>query len=106
MAANCSEQQLPIDAVKIALDVDIEHPVEPPAPLSVLLPHGGASTTDLLVQNGRDPIARYKLGQIEAEGVISFPQMGVWERREPPLTKFPDANSAMRAAGDRPNKSA
>src|SRR5277367_233227 len=37
MVANCLEQQLPIDAVKIALDVNIEHPVEPPAALSGLL---------------------------------------------------------------------
>src|SRR5271166_5447117 len=37
MVANCLEQQLPIDAVKIALDVNIEHPVEPPAAPSGLL---------------------------------------------------------------------
>src|SRR5438270_13886612 len=37
MVTNCLEQQLPIDAVKIALDVNIEHPVEPPASLSGLL---------------------------------------------------------------------
>src|SRR4051812_14467737 len=30
------EQQLPIDAVEVALDVDIEHPVKPPAALTGL----------------------------------------------------------------------
>ena len=36
MVANCLEQQRPIDAVKIALDVHIEHPIEPPAALAGL----------------------------------------------------------------------
>src|SRR5207245_8180208 len=34
MFADRLEQQLPIDAVEIALDVDIEHPVVPPATLT------------------------------------------------------------------------
>src|SRR3712207_6222701 len=34
MMTNCLEQQLPVDAVEVALDVDIEHPVEPPAALT------------------------------------------------------------------------
>ena len=40
MVTNCLEQQLPIDAVKIALDVNIEHPVEE------LSPNFGDGVTD------------------------------------------------------------
>src|SRR6516162_5526324 len=57
MVANCLEQQRPIDAVKIALDVNIEHPVEPPAALSGL-PEGvdrrsaGAVSVGVIVEDG------------------------------------------------------
>src|SRR5215831_1422900 len=57
MVANRFEQQLPIDAVKIALDVNIEHPVEPPAALSGL-PEGidrrsaGAVSIGVIVEDG------------------------------------------------------
>src|SRR6516225_3788355 len=57
MVANCLEQQRPIDAVKIALDVNIEHPVEPPAALSGL-PEGvdrrsaGAVSIGVIVEDG------------------------------------------------------
>ena len=56
--------------------------------LSICL-RGGASTQELLVQNSRDPMARYKLCQIETEGAISFPQMGVWEPRETAPDEIP-----------------
>src|SRR5437763_16068966 len=57
MVTNCLEQQLPIDAVKIALDVNIEHPVEPPAALSGLLEgvdrrSAGAVSIGVLVEDG------------------------------------------------------
>src|SRR5271169_2021446 len=57
MVANCLEQQLPIDAVKIALDVNIEHPVEPPAALSGLLEgvdrrSAGAVSIGVIVEDG------------------------------------------------------
>ena len=57
MVANCLEQQLPIDAVKIALDVDIEHPVEPPAAPSGLLEgvdrrSAGAVSIGVIVEDG------------------------------------------------------
>src|SRR6185436_20905725 len=34
MYADCSEQQLPIDAIEVALHVDVEGPVIPPASLT------------------------------------------------------------------------
>src|SRR5438874_7836252 len=57
MVANGLEQQLPIDAVKIALNVDIEHPVEPPAALSGPLEgvdrrSTGAVSIGVLVEDG------------------------------------------------------
>src|SRR5947207_12671580 len=65
MVTNCLEQQLPIDAVKIALDVNvkialdvnIEHPVEPPAALSGLLEgvdrrSTGAVSIGVIVEDG------------------------------------------------------
>src|SRR5258708_1919358 len=57
MVANCLEQQLPIDAVKIALDINIEHPVEPPATLSGLLEgvdrrSAGAVSIGVIVEDG------------------------------------------------------
>jgi hypothetical protein len=73
--------------------------------LSICL-RGGASTPHLLVQNSLDPMARYKLGQIETDGGISSLKWAYGSPAKPPLTKFPDVNSAIPAAGDRPNKSA
>ena len=57
MVANRLEQQLPIDAVKIALDINIEHPVEPPATLSGLLEgvdrrSAGAVSIGVIVEDG------------------------------------------------------
>jgi site-specific DNA recombinase len=57
MMTNRLEQQLPIDAVEVALDVDIEHPVKPPAALTGL-PEGidrrsaGAVPIGVLVEAG------------------------------------------------------
>ena len=36
MLTNRFEEQSPINAVEVALDIDIEHPVVPPAPLASL----------------------------------------------------------------------
>src|ERR1700730_3537816 len=57
VVATCLEQQLPIDAVKIALDVDIEHPVEPPAAPPGLLEgvdrrSAGAVSVGVIVEDG------------------------------------------------------
>src|SRR3984957_10407336 len=57
VVANCLEQQLPIDAVKIALDVNIEHPIEPPAAPSGLLEgvdrrSAGAVSIGVIVEDG------------------------------------------------------
>src|ERR1700730_12311303 len=57
MVANHLEQHLPIDAVKIALDVDIEHPVEPPAAPPGLLEgvdrrSAGAVSVGVIVEDG------------------------------------------------------
>ena len=57
MVANRLEQPLPIDAVKIALDINIEHPVEPPATLSGLLEgvdrrSAGAVSIGVIVEDG------------------------------------------------------
>src|SRR4051794_25998315 len=57
MMTNRLEQQLPLDAVELALDVDIEHPVKPPAALTGL-PEGidrraaGAVPIGVLVEAG------------------------------------------------------
>src|SRR3954465_4178972 len=57
MMTNRLEQQLSIDAVEVALDVDIEHPVKPPAALTGL-PEGidrrsaGAVPIGVLVEAG------------------------------------------------------
>ena len=56
--------------------------------LSICL-RGGASTPHLLVQNSLDPMARYKLGQIETEGGISSLKRGVWEPRETAPDEIP-----------------
>ena len=57
MVANRLEQPLPIDAVKIALDINIEHPVRSPATLSGSSggrrsPSAGAVSIGVIVEDG------------------------------------------------------
>src|SRR5437660_12531434 len=66
MFADRREQQLPINAVEIALDVDIEHPVVPPATLTSL-PEGidrrpaGSVSVESAWKIGSSRGSRYRL---------------------------------------------
>src|SRR5215469_6102560 len=93
MVANCLEQQRPIDAVKIALNVNIEHPVEPPAALSGL-PEGvdrrsaGAVSVGVIVED------EFQDGlQIPFDDFLCDPVTDRWDAQRPgPAIAFGKVN--------------
>src|SRR3954467_303815 len=86
MLTNRFEEQSPINAVEVALDVDIEHPVVPPAPLAGLpdcIDGRAAWSISIGVIMGSRIGSRYRLTTSWATATVGIPSC-----RSPPPPGF------------------